>query len=65
MKGASRYMEILLVVFFDWVWSNWARPVLIGSLNSEDMISQVNIYVVDIVWILCDFYVWRSKLMVL
>ena len=43
-----------------------------GSLNSqdmirilEDMISQVNIYVMDIVWILCDVYVWRSKFMVL
>ena len=39
-----------------------------GSLNSqdmirilEDMISQVNIYVVDIVRILCDVYVWKSK----
>ena len=36
-----------------------------GSLNSQDMISQVNIYVMDIVWILCDVYVWRSKFMVL
>ena len=26
----------------------------LGFLNSEDMISQVNIYVMDIVWILCD-----------
>ena len=25
------------------------------------MISQVNIYVVDIVWILRDAYMWRSK----
>ena len=25
------------------------------------MISQVNIYAMDIVWILCDLYVWRSK----
>ena len=82
MKGANRYMKILLVLFqeqnsfgtiwsfqplahfllFDWEWSNWARPLLIGSLNSqdmisfmittgslnsEDMISQVNIYVMD------------------
>ena len=59
MKGANRYMKILLVVFreknsfaaiwsfyplgyfllFDWAWSNWARPLLIGSLNSQDMIS--------------------------
>ena len=36
-----------------------------GSLNSQYMISQVNIYVIDIVWILCDVYVWRSKFMVL
>ena len=43
-----------------------------GSLNSqdmirilsEDMISQLNIYVMDVVWILCDVYVWRSKFMV-
>ena len=59
MKGANRYMKILLVLFqeqnsfgtiwsfqplahfllFDWEWSNWARPLLIGSLNSQDMIS--------------------------
>ena len=36
-----------------------------GSLNSQDMISQVNIYMMDIVWILCVVYVWRSKFMVL
>ena len=60
MKGANKYMEILLVVFlrkkfilgnlmflalraifllFDWAWSNWARPLLIGYLNNQDMIS--------------------------
>ena len=56
MKGADRYMKILLVVFrvknsfwaiwslgyfllFDRAWLNWARPLLIGSLNSQDMIS--------------------------
>ena len=59
MKGADRYMKILLVVFreknlfgqFD-LFSlqaifyclighgrDWARPLLIGSLNSQDMIS--------------------------
>ena len=58
MKGANRYMKILLAVFrekkiicdnliflamrpfflFDWPWSNWARPLLIGSLNSQDMV---------------------------
>ena len=26
----------------------------LGFLNSEDMISEVNIYVMDIVWISCD-----------
>ena len=35
--------------------------ITIGSLNSQDMISQVNIDVIDIVWILCDVYVWRSE----
>ena len=59
MKGANRYIKILLVVFrgknsfgttwsfsplghfllFDWARSNWARPLLIGSLNSQEMIS--------------------------
>ena len=59
MKGANRYIKILLVVFrekdsfgtiwsflplghfllFDWTWSNWATPLLIGSLNSQDIIS--------------------------
>ena len=34
---------------------------MIGSFSSQVMISQVNIYVMDIVWILCDVYVWRSK----
>ena len=29
------------------------------------MISQVNIYMMDIVWILRDVYVWRSKFNVL
>ena len=26
-------------LLLDWAWSNWARPLLIGSLNSQDMIS--------------------------
>ena len=38
---------------------------MIKILKSEDMISQVNIYVMDIVWILSDAYVCRSKFMVL
>ena len=26
-------------LLLDWAWSNWARPLLIGSFNSQDMIS--------------------------
>ena len=26
-------------LLFDWTWSNWATPLLIGSLNSQDIIS--------------------------
>ena len=26
-------------ILLDWAWSNWARPLLIGSLNIQDMIS--------------------------
>ena len=37
----------------------------LGFLNREDMISQVNIYVVDIVCRLYDIYMWRSKFMLL
>ena len=32
-----------------------------GSLNSQDIISQVSIYGKDIAWILCDVYVCSSK----
>ena len=39
--------------------------VTIALLNSQDMISQVNIYVMDNVWILCDGYLLRSTFMVL
>ena len=28
------------------------------------MISQVSIYMMDIIWILCDVYEWRSKFIV-
>ena len=28
--------------------------------DPQGLISQVNIYVIDMVWILCDVYVWRS-----
>ena len=35
---------------FDWVWSKLRQfTVIIGSLNTQDMISQINIYVVDTV----------------
>ena len=27
----------------------------------QDVISQVNVYVMDILWILCDVYVYRSR----
>ena len=33
----------------------------LGSLNSQEMISQVNIYVINIAWILCYFYLFRSE----
>ena len=68
------FLPLDYFLLFDWEWSNWARPLLIGFLNSQDMIrilkredtiSQINIYVMDIVWMLCDAYVWRSKFMVL
>ena len=55
MKGVNRYMKILVVfreknsygaiwslglfLLFDWAWSMGARSHLIGSLNSQDMIS--------------------------
>ena len=42
-----------------------SQDMILGFLNSQDMISQVNIYAKDIVWILCDGYVWWSKFMVL
>ena len=32
-----------------------------GSALRQGMIFQVNIYVMDIVWMLCDVYEWRSK----
>ena len=86
MKGAKRYMKILLVVFwekksfgaiwyfqslghfllFDWGWSNWARPLLIGSLHSQDRIRilkqsrhdfsgkhSCDGFCMDIMWCLC------------
>ena len=53
-------------LMFDWAWSNWARPLLIGSLNSQDMIRILKqrrhdflgkhlcgIYCMDIMWCLC------------
>ena len=86
--------HILITHFF--LLFDWARlklsqvTVIIGSLNSQEMItfmitagalniqdmirflkqsrhmiSRVSIYVMDMVWVLCVVYVWRSKLMVL
>ena len=56
--------------FFDWVWSKLNQAIVtIGILKSQDMtrplnshnmISQVNVYVVDAVLRLCDVYVWSS-----
>ena len=46
---------------FDSLWSKLSQAtVTVGSLNSQDMVSQVNGYVIDTVWIFCDVYVWRS-----
>ena len=46
--------------FHDYYWI--LRQDMIRIFNGQDMISQVNIYVMDIVWILCDFFgaVWRK-----
>ena len=33
----------------------------LGFLNIQDMISQVNIYVMDMVWIVYDIYVGKLK----
>ena len=41
--------------FHDYYWI--LKHSGLGSLNSQDMISQVSIYVMDIVWILYDVYV--------
>ena len=48
----------------DWVWSklflSWILldhvtvRTWLRSLNGQDMIFQVNVYMIDIVWILCD-----------
>ena len=35
---------------------------ILGFLNNEDMISQVNIYVMDFIWELCDVYVSEAKI---
>ena len=78
-------------LLFDWARLKLSQvTVIIGSLNSQEMItfmitagalniqdmirflkqsrhmiSRVSIYVMDMVWVLCVVYVWRSKLMVL
>ena len=35
---------------------------ILGFLNKQDMISQVNIYVMDFIWKLCDVYVSEAKI---
>ena len=45
-------------LLFDWMWSKLIQAaVTFESLNSQDMISQVNVDVMDILWIFCDVYV--------
>ena len=59
-------LRIFKILLFDWAWSNWARPLLIGSLNSQDMIRILKQwrhdfsykhlcdgYCMDIMWCLC------------
>ena len=52
----GNFIFLVYFVLFDWAWS---KLITVGSLNSQDMISQVNIYVMGIIWILCDVYMWR------
>ena len=48
--------------YFNWVWPKLSHAtVTVISLNSQDMISQVNVYSMNILWILCDAYVQSSK----
>ena len=56
-------MKIILIIFSNknFVWGKWAilGPKMAYSYNSgsalrQGMIFQVNIYVMDIVWMLCD-----------
>ena len=49
--------------FHDYYWI--LKQSGLGFLNSEDMISLVNFYAMDIVWVLCDVYVWMSTFMFL
>ena len=56
----GNFIFLVYFVLFDWAWSKLSQGfVTVGSLNSQDMISQVNIYVMGIIWILCDVYMWR------
>ena len=58
---------------FDWAWPNWARPLLIGSLNSQDMTRILKQWrhdfsgkhLRDILYGYYLMFVWRSKFMVL
>ena len=50
-------------LLFDWASLKLSQAtVTIGSLNSQDMIFQLKVYVLDVVWILCDVYVWRVNI---
>ena len=50
-------------LLFDGEWPKLSQAtVTIGPLNSQDMISKVNIYVMDIVWILCNVYVFKFNI---
>ena len=50
-------------LLFDGAWPKLSQAtVTIGPLNSQDMISKVNIYVMDIVWILCNVYVFKFNI---
>ena len=48
-------------LLFDWAWSKLSQATFtFGSLNSQGMISQVNVYMMNIVWTFSDVYVWKS-----
>ena len=62
---------------FNWAWSKLSLAtvtigslnfqdmisfmITTGSLNNQDMISPINNYVMDIIYMLCEVYLSRSK----